>query len=83
MGAGGDGVGFDLHTHVGRDQAAHLDHGAGRPDVAEDLAVGAADGFEVVLDVGDEEARATTSERWAPARSSAAATIPRIATVCA
>jgi len=55
---GGDGFGFDLHSHVGRHQAAHLDHGAGRPDVAKDLAVGAADGFPVVLDVGDEEARA-------------------------
>ena len=46
-----DGLGFDLDQHGRIDQGAYLDHGSHRPDVAKDLAVGAADGLPVARDV--------------------------------
>ncbi len=51
------GLGLDLDEHGGIDQPSHLDHRRRRTDVAENLAVGAADFFPV-LDVGDVHPRA-------------------------
>src|SRR5574341_2158591 len=45
-------VGFDLYEYLGRNQAAHLHHAGGRPDVAEEFPVGLAALFPVV-NVGD------------------------------
>src|SRR5262245_15050222 len=50
------GVGFDLHQHARVDQCADLEHGGDGTDVAEDLAVGAADRLPL-RDVGDVHAR--------------------------
>ncbi len=47
-----DRIGFDLDEQRGLDQPAHLDHGCGRPDAAEHLAVRLSDLLPPV-DVGD------------------------------
>src|SRR5581483_10366843 len=46
-----DGFGLDLHQHLGQDERAHLDHACRGADGAEELAVGAANGFPVARDV--------------------------------
>ena len=48
-----DGVGFDLHEHVGIDEALHFDHRRGGTDVAEHFAVRTSDGLPVGRDVDD------------------------------
>ena len=46
-----DCLGLDLHQHEGIDEGPHLDHRRGRPDVFEELPVGAPDMFPVACDV--------------------------------
>ena len=64
-----DCLGLDLHQHEGIDEGPHLDHRRGRPDVLEELPVGAPDVFPVAGDVDHIDARAhDTRQRRAEMR---------------
>src|SRR6266550_5078040 len=50
-------VGLDLDEHLAVDEGADLDHRCRGSDIAEDLAVRAADGFPITSDIHDVDTR--------------------------
>ena len=67
-----DRLGFDLDEHQRIDEGSHLDHRCGRPDVLEELTVGAPNVFPVAGNIDYINARAhDTAERGAEMREGA------------